>query len=76
MSKAIMIVNDGWGIAPKGSGNYVMQAKTPFFDSLTKTSFHRNMLLKLEHLVVFKTKKSSSIPAYHSVFISYFTFMR
>lgn len=36
----ILIILDGWGIAPPGPGNYISQAKTPNFDSLLKKYPH------------------------------------
>lgn len=33
MRKVILVVQDGWGIAPKGKGNYIAMAKTPNFNS-------------------------------------------
>ncbi len=32
MKKMILVVMDGWGIAPPGKGNYITQAKTPYYD--------------------------------------------
>ncbi len=34
MQKVILLVQDGWGIAPPGPGNYIDMANTPVFDSL------------------------------------------
>jgi 2,3-bisphosphoglycerate-independent phosphoglycerate mutase len=31
---------DGWGLAPEGPGNYILQAKTPNFDHLFRTYPH------------------------------------
>lgn len=36
----ILVVADGWGIAPPGPGNYISQAKTPNFDGLLKRYPH------------------------------------
>jgi len=36
MRKIILIVMDGWGIAPPGPGNFTSQAKTPNFNFLSK----------------------------------------
>lgn len=36
MKKALLIVLDGWGIAPKNKHNAITQASTPFYDELTK----------------------------------------
>lgn len=33
-NKVVLIVNDGWGVAPPGPGNYLEQADTPFFDRI------------------------------------------
>jgi len=33
-SKVLLIVNDGWGMADLGPGNYLEQANTPFFDDI------------------------------------------
>ena len=33
MKKVLLVVQDGWGIAPKGEGNYIAMAKTPNFNS-------------------------------------------
>jgi len=38
--KVILIIQDGWGIAKKGPGNYIAQAKTPYFDSYLKKYPH------------------------------------
>lgn len=35
-----LIILDGWGIAPPGPGNYILQAKTPNFDRLLKNYPH------------------------------------
>ncbi len=40
MRKLILVVMDGWGIAPAGSGNYISQAKTPNFDYFIKNYPH------------------------------------
>lgn len=40
MKKVILVVQDGWGIAPKGLGNYIEQAKKPVYDSLIKKYPH------------------------------------
>ncbi len=32
--RVILIIQDGWGIAPDDPGNMISQAKTPFFDSI------------------------------------------
>lgn len=40
MRKVILIVMDGWGVAPPGPGNYISQAKTPVFDYLIKNYPH------------------------------------
>jgi 2,3-bisphosphoglycerate-independent phosphoglycerate mutase len=40
MKRVIMIVQDGWGIAPPGPGNYISQAKTPGFCNLLKRYPH------------------------------------
>ncbi len=34
MRRVILVVLDGWGIAPKGPGNCLSQAKIPFYNSL------------------------------------------
>ncbi len=34
--KTILVILDGWGIAPPGPGNFISLAKTPFFDSMLK----------------------------------------
>ena len=34
--RVILIVADGWGVAPPGPGNYIEQANTPTIDSYTK----------------------------------------
>jgi len=31
----VLIILDGWGVAPAGEGNAISQAKTPFFNELT-----------------------------------------
>jgi len=36
----VLIILDGWGIAPPGPGNYILQAKTPNFDRLLKNYPH------------------------------------
>jgi 2,3-bisphosphoglycerate-independent phosphoglycerate mutase len=36
----ILLILDGWGIAPPGPGNYISQARTPNFDSLFKKYPH------------------------------------
>jgi 2,3-bisphosphoglycerate-independent phosphoglycerate mutase len=36
MRKVILVIMDGWGVAPPGPGNYVFQARTPIFDYLIK----------------------------------------
>lgn len=40
MRKIILVIMDGWGVAPPGRGNYVFQAKTPVFDYLIKNYPH------------------------------------
>lgn len=40
MKKVILIVQDGWGIAPKTKGNYISQARTPNFNKYTKKYPH------------------------------------
>ncbi|MDP6671125.1 MAG: 2,3-bisphosphoglycerate-independent phosphoglycerate mutase [archaeon] len=40
MRKVVLIVQDGWGIAPEGDGNYIAMAKTPYFDSYLKKYPH------------------------------------
>jgi len=40
MKPVVLIVQDGWGIAPKGKGNYIAQAKTPNFDGFIKKYPH------------------------------------
>lgn len=40
MRPVVLIVLDGWGIAPNGVGNAISQAKIPFFDSLRKMYPH------------------------------------
>jgi 2,3-bisphosphoglycerate-independent phosphoglycerate mutase len=40
MRKVLLVVQDGWGIAPKGEGNYIAMAKTPNFDSYLKKYPH------------------------------------
>jgi len=39
-NKVILLVQDGWGIAPKGKGNYIEMADTPNFDSYVKKYPH------------------------------------
>ena len=38
--KVILIINDGWGLAPKGKGNFLEMAKKPFFDKTWKEYPH------------------------------------
>lgn len=38
--RVVLIVADGWGVAAPGSGNYIAQAKTPFFNSLINNFPH------------------------------------
>jgi len=40
MRKVILVVMDGWGIAPPGPGNYISQARTPNFDYFIKNFPH------------------------------------
>lgn len=40
MRKVVLIVLDGWGIAPKGKGNYIEQSKKPNFDSFIRKYPH------------------------------------
>ncbi|MCK4428775.1 MAG: 2,3-bisphosphoglycerate-independent phosphoglycerate mutase [Candidatus Aenigmarchaeota archaeon] len=40
MRKVILVVMDGWGIAPPGPGNYISQAKIPRFNYLVKNYPH------------------------------------
>ncbi len=40
MKKVVLVVQDGWGIAPPGPGNYIEQANTPNFDSYLKKYPH------------------------------------
>ncbi|MDT4943082.1 MAG: 2,3-bisphosphoglycerate-independent phosphoglycerate mutase, partial [Pseudonocardiales bacterium] len=35
--KAVLVILDGWGIAPDGPGNAVSQANTPVFDELWRS---------------------------------------
>ncbi len=39
----VLVVLDGWGIAPAGPGNAVTQAATPVFDSLWETYPHTHL---------------------------------
>lgn len=41
--KVLLVVLDGWGIAPAGPGNAILQAKTPFFDSLWEKYPHTKL---------------------------------
>ena len=36
----VLVVLDGWGLAPDGPGNAVSLAKTPVFDDLWNTHPH------------------------------------
>lgn len=36
----VLLIMDGWGIAPLGPGNYIWQAKTPNFDNIIKKYPH------------------------------------
>ncbi|MBD3309813.1 2,3-bisphosphoglycerate-independent phosphoglycerate mutase [Candidatus Woesearchaeota archaeon] len=38
--KVILLIQDGWGVAPPGPGNYIEQADKPVFDSLIKKYPH------------------------------------
>ena len=40
LRKVVLIVNDGWGIAKAGKGNYITQAKTPNMDFYWKKYPH------------------------------------
>ena len=40
MRKIVLIVQDGWGIAPPGPGNCISQANTPNFDAFIKKYPH------------------------------------
>lgn len=40
---AILIVLDGWGIAPKSTGNAIENARKPFFDSLIRNFPHTEL---------------------------------
>lgn len=40
MQKVVLIVMDGWGIAPKGPGNFIAQASTPNYERLLKEFPH------------------------------------
>ncbi len=40
MRKVVLIVQDGWGIAKPGPGNYINQANTPNFDAFIKKYPH------------------------------------
>ena len=42
-SSAVLVVLDGWGIAPAGPGNAVTQAATPVFDELWERYPHTTM---------------------------------
>ena len=33
-NKVILLVTDGWGVAPDSPGNYVTKSETPVFDEL------------------------------------------
>ncbi len=40
MKKVLLLIMDGWGVAPPGPGNYISQAHTPNFDYLIKNYPH------------------------------------
>ncbi|MGI9117590.1 MAG: 2,3-bisphosphoglycerate-independent phosphoglycerate mutase, partial [Gaiellales bacterium] len=40
----VLIILDGWGLAPPGPGNAVELADTPVFDSLWATSPHGELI--------------------------------
>ncbi|MGC9310245.1 MAG: 2,3-bisphosphoglycerate-independent phosphoglycerate mutase [Candidatus Aenigmatarchaeota archaeon] len=40
MRKTILVVMDGWGVAPPSPGNYISQAKTPNYDQLLNAFPH------------------------------------
>lgn len=42
-NKALLIILDGWGIAPPGPGNAISQAETPFFDQLWQKYPHTQL---------------------------------
>src|SRR5262245_65718457 len=54
---AVLVVLDGWGLAPPGRGNAVELASTPVFDRLwaeyphTRSEEHTSELQSLRHLV-------------------------
>ncbi len=39
-NKVILLIADGWGVAPDGPGNYVTKSETPVFDSLLEKYPH------------------------------------
>ncbi|MBD3155416.1 MAG: 2,3-bisphosphoglycerate-independent phosphoglycerate mutase, partial [Candidatus Aenigmarchaeota archaeon] len=39
-NKVILLIADGWGVAPDGPGNYVTKSKTPVFDKLLEKYPH------------------------------------
>lgn len=44
MKKTLLLILDGWGIAPDGQGNCVTNAATPFLDSLMDKYPHTELL--------------------------------
>lgn len=40
----VLLILDGWGIAPPGSGNAITQAKTPVMDNLWKKYVHTQLI--------------------------------
>ncbi|MBQ6154726.1 2,3-bisphosphoglycerate-independent phosphoglycerate mutase, partial [bacterium] len=38
--KVLLIILDGWGVAPEGKGNAITLAKTPFYDKLWRDCPH------------------------------------
>ncbi|BCS86993.1 2,3-bisphosphoglycerate-independent phosphoglycerate mutase [Pseudodesulfovibrio sediminis] len=44
MTKTLLLILDGWGLAPEGKGNCVRNAATPFLDGLFETYPHSQLL--------------------------------
>ncbi len=40
LKRVILVVDDGWGVAPAGPGNYIEMADTPHFDEMIKKYPH------------------------------------
>jgi len=53
----ILIILDGWGIAPPNKGNAIDLAQTPFFDSLLKKYYILNFALMVNVLVYLKVNQ-------------------